>query len=148
MVEEKTSFGIMKTDDDNCTTLSYTLACHCGSPDCAVRIDYEVEEEGFYISMCFNKKLIWNYNSGISYWTEQSLFRKYIQRPAQILSARLKAAARLMFTGYIEVVGDIILQDHRHIQAISDGLQEAHKIMKERLEKAKQKSGESQKAKE
>jgi len=140
MAEEKTSFGIMKTYDDNRSMLSYTLACNCGSPDCAVRIDYEVEKDGFYISMCFSKKLIWSYNSGINYWTEKSLFRKYIQRPTQIFSARFKAALRIMFTGYIDVDGDIILQDERHIQAISDGLQEAHKIMKERLEKVKQKS--------
>lgn len=141
MSEDPTSFGIMKTYDDNDTTLSYTLACHCGSPDCAVHIDYEIDKEGFYISMCFSKKLIWTYNSGINYWTEKSLFRKYIQRPAQIFSARLKAAARLFFTGYIDIVGDIILRDDRHIQDISDGLQAAHKIMKERLEKVKQKSG-------
>jgi len=139
MTEDKTSFGIMKTYDDKEEMLSYEVACSCGSPDCRAVIDYTIDEDGFFISMCFNKKLIWDYNSGINPWDKSSFFRKYILRPAKIFSARLKAALRLMFIGYIDVTGDIILREDQHIEGVIKGLTAAHEIMKERLENYKQK---------
>ena len=130
--EDKVSFGIMKTYDDGDSSLSYTLACNCGNRDCSVELSYDIDDEGFYVSMRFDKKLGWFYNSPIDPWTEKSFYRKHIYRPFDIFRSRLKAALNVIFHGVFEVSGDIILQDERHIQCVVDGLQKAFDIMKER----------------
>ena len=88
----------------------WRIACDCGSKDHDCELLFEKDSDGL-LSLTLYKDV---YNGD---WqsTDRGFFSK--------LWWRIKVATRVLFTGYIEMTGDIVL-DHGGIEAMQTAIQE------------------------
>ena len=100
------SKGVMKVSEWKGTSILYRIACSCGGgDDCSSDIEFEFDKDFGFLNINFYKTISWNdyrYNNNFitRFWS------------------RLKAAIRVLFTGYVSVEGSFMVQDIDHIDSI------------------------------
>lgn len=94
----------------------WTVACDCGSNDCEPMISLEVDHEDGSMSVVFYKKM-WTKHSG---WHDNRIVAAIAD-----YYVRMKVALKVLFMGYYEIEGDMILRDEDHINAMIQALEEA-----------------------
>jgi len=115
-----TSLGVMKTREWRSGNLawpggSYRIMCSCGSPECDMTIDFHYEDGLFQTH--FYEKMHW------PYWKADNWFQK--------MWLRIKAASKILFTGYMDMESDTTVTDPAILQGLIDVLEESKIKMKE-----------------
>jgi len=98
----------------------YRVACACGSNDCDCDISLEYDKNIKTISMIFYKNLYWNDN-----YSHKMFITRWL--------SRLKVSLKILFTGYIKVNEEFLIQSEKHIDDFITALQEG----KEKIKKNK-----------
>ncbi len=112
------SYRIMKLHEyKDC--VFYRAACMCGSEDCDLTLELEYDKELNCIILHMYKTMSWNEG-----W-ELGFFKRFW--------LRLKSAFRIIFKGYIEVDGDLIIENKRQILEFTSALNSGIKMINENL---------------
>jgi hypothetical protein len=140
MVEEKrdASLGVMKLYEHE-DMIVYQLACNCGSKDCITEFTFDVDPDGLFVELSIEKKLLWFAKSDINEFIEPSFFKRHFIRRMEVLWERIKGACKILFKGYIEVNGQVLMRDDQHIINLITCLQISREKMNTRMEEYKQK---------
>lgn len=99
----------------------YRAACMCGSEDCDLTLELEYDKDLNCLILNMYKKMDWNEG-----W-EVNIFQRFW--------LRLKAAFRIIFKGYIETEGAMILENEEQIREFTSALDNGIKMINENLEK-------------
>ena len=112
------SNNVMKINEWKGTSVWYRVGCRCSGEECDTTIMFEFDEDFGHIDINFYKKIMWN-----EYW-RNSLFHKRWW-------ARIKAACKILFTGYIDLEGNFMIQEQEHLDEFIEALQEGREKMLE-----------------
>ena len=136
-------------------SISYRVSCDCQDHEHESIIDFEIDKDFGMISLTFYKDIsfpiLYIYKDVL--WGEdliKELKQKHIFKAIKILVentiiywiknfwCRFKNATRLLFTGYLEMNSDFLLQEDDHIDNVISALQEGRDMMRQlREEKGK-----------
>lgn len=138
----KKGVSLLRKDEDYVT---YRFNCSCGDNEHNVDISFEVDEEFKLITMIFYKDISFSH-----YWIYRNiLWFDEFKRKKNILKAilyftentfiyyfkcfwcRTKAALRLLFTGYLKMDSDFLIEGGEQIDNFILALQEGRDIIKE-----------------
>ncbi len=103
---------VMKQDEGR-DTVWYRVACDCGDKDCDLSLELEYDKELDMVFLNMYKKFCWT--SKWSGWWWRSKW------------PRLKAALKILFIGYIEIEGCLIIKGGGHIGTFIEALQEGQR---------------------
>ena len=108
----KPALNVMKTGEFE-DTVFYRVACDCADHEHDVTIEMEYDDDYGYVHVFFHKNIVWHWwaNSGVLGWLENKW-------------RRIKAALKLLFTGWIELEESFLLKDPEHVQNFIDALEE------------------------
>lgn len=108
---------VMKIDDLK-NPIYYKIDCDCSNDDHITTIEFEYDKKADIIYVSFYKKLIWcDCCHGLNWF--QRIYR------------RIKAALKIIFTGWIDVNESIILQNIDHIDGFIEALKEGKEYILE-----------------
>lgn len=107
--------NVMKVNEWD-TEVWYEIGCICTGDDCRSQIAFEIDKEFNHIDIIFYKKVMW-----ADYWGNNPFYVKWWKR--------FKASLRILFTGYIELEGDFMIQDIDHLEAFIEALDEGKQKM-------------------
>lgn len=108
---------VMKIDEFK-DSVFYKVACDCGEDEHTLAIEFEYDKEiPEMIFLNFYKKIAWS-----SYWGDSNIFKKGWNR--------IKAATRILFTGYIDLEESFIIRGEKHVDSFIEALEEGKKYMK------------------
>jgi len=96
----------------------YEIGCSCTGDDCKAQIEFDINEEFNLIHITFYKKIMWS-----DYWGNNTFYKKIYNR--------IKASLRILFTGYIDMEGDFMIQDEDHMDSFIEALKEGRQKMVE-----------------
>lgn len=94
----------------------YKVGCDCGGDDCGTEIEFEIDKDFSYINVNFYKKVIW-----ADHWGYDRFYERWW--------ARIKASFKILFTGYIDMEGNFMIQDIDHLDAFIEALEEGKQKM-------------------
>ena len=144
----KTKKGVMVVNQYK-DAITYRVACACGSPEHDVFVSFELNKDlpdmisleffkNVYYFDCYRKDILW-----FDHFLEL-LFQKRKKKESLLyfidnaivyffknLWYRLKKATRLVFTGYLKMNEDFILQGEDHVNNFIEILEEGKKFIKE-----------------
>jgi len=101
---------VMKSDDFD-SSIFYKIDCDCMDNNCIITIEMEYDERFNDITLTFFKKIALS-----SHWGNLNFFKRQIKN--------IKAALKILFTGYIELEGSFIISEKEHIEAFIEALNE------------------------
>ncbi len=81
-------------------------------------IMFEFDEDFGHIDIRFYHNVSW-----ADYWGSNNWFTK--------MWSRIKLACKVMFTGYVELEGDFLIQEEEHLDGFIEALQEGRSKMLE-----------------
>ena len=110
-----TNFRAMKTEEFK-DAVYYRVACSCGSDEHDVTLELEKDSVFEDLTLTFYKKIYYT-----SHWKPNFFSRLWI---------RIKGVIKLLFTGYIELESDFILQGEEHIDSFIKALEEGKHLIK------------------
>lgn len=122
---------LMKIDQNNDGSSIWRVACECTSPDHDVHMWFEPDTETDTVSLNLSMEIGFYYK-GVS----SDSFKDRVLDQLYDFKRRLKHAARVLFTGYARLEGDVILnQDGIEAMktAIDKSLEHFESIKKNRL---------------
>lgn len=94
----------------------YRAACSCGDSKCDLTLELEKEKDIDMIFLNMYKNLYWS-----SHWKSDNFFKnKWI---------RIKAAFRMLFTGYIKIEETFMFKGDEQIDAFLDTLKEGREYL-------------------
>lgn len=102
------------------TSVWYNIMCDCCSEDHDTTMEFEYDKDMNMLFLSFYKTI--NYSKEFSYVWDDDTLVDTIKNRIEVIWRRLKDATKLLFTGYVEMDGDFILQDKQHIQDFIDAL--------------------------
>jgi len=114
---EKSVMKIHEYDD----SITYRVACDCGSPDCDMTLDLEVDKETQMIFLTIYKNLLWS-----SYWGDNPWYTR--------IWNRIQCAVKVLCTGHIEVLESFVMQESQ-INGLIKALQEGKEHLPFKLRK-------------
>ena len=104
------SYKVMRTNEfPDQQSVWYRISCGCGSEEHDMNIELEYAD-GF-MEMFIYKTFYWKYFYAGLPWYDK-------------LWKRISASAKILFGGYIEMQGDIIITEDEHIDSFIEALQE------------------------
>lgn len=106
---------VMKMNEYKGSSISYKVACSCGSDDCNCGIDFEIDKD-FGVIVNFYKIIKW-----ADYFKYNWFFMRWW--------ARIKVALKVLFTGEIKLEGDFFVQGQDHIESIIEIFKEGQQKM-------------------
>lgn len=120
------SKNIMKLSEWKGTSVWYRASCSCGGgEDCDCDIEFEIDKDFGFISLNFNKKIAYS-----SYYNNDFWFQR--------LWSNIKAAFKIMFTGYINMEASFMIQGDDQLDAFLEALTEGKdkvKLWREEFER-------------
>ncbi len=147
-MESKFSKRVMLVDDRN-NSITYRCACDCGEASHDVYIEFEYDKDlehmlflNFYKDVYFfdgfRRDILWfdhvvkkvkerKFKEAASDFFDDTLFNYW-----KNFRYRLRKAVRILFTGYLEMNEDFILQGVEHIDNFIKVLEEGKNLMLER----------------
>jgi len=93
-------------------TVIYRAACSCGDEKCDLTIMLEKDSNGDDITLLFYKNLHWS-----SYWQSDNIFFNFY--------LRIKAALKILFTGYIEVEEAFLFDSEDQINSFTKAINDS-----------------------
>jgi len=117
------SYGVMRTMNYE-DTIMYRVMCDCKSPDHETTISIEYDKDINMVSLSFYKDVCW-----CPYW-ETKWYNK--------IWKRITGTLRMLFTGYIELEEEFLIQDDEHIKNIITALIDGRANMQKKIELDKQ----------
>jgi hypothetical protein len=87
----------------------YSIACDCGNKDHDMEVDFEWDDG--IMEMFLYKTFYWK-----DYYVNYSWYFK--------IWKRISASLKLLFGGYVEMQGDILIMEEEHIDSFIEALQE------------------------
>lgn len=106
----KISNKVMKMDEFG-NSVFYKADCTCGSDDHIVTIELEHDPQINDINLNFYKTIAW-----CSHWGNYNWFERTWNR--------IKASARMLFTGYIDLEETFMIEGGDHLDTFIDALNE------------------------
>ena len=94
-------------------SVTYRVACDCEDPECDMLIDLEIDHKINMIFLTMSKTLRWS-----SYWGDNPWYTR--------MWIRLKCAAKVILTGYIELTESFVMKESQvdgMIKALEEGKQ-------------------------
>ena len=107
---------VMKTDEFK-DGIYYKADCDCGCDEHIVTIEMEFDKEFNDIALNFYKKISWSSHYGDYNWFQR-------------IWNQLKAATKILFTGWIELEESFLIRDEEHINAFIEALEEGKRKLK------------------
>ena len=105
---------VCKLSEDS-NSIAYTVRCDCGSKEHACDIYFEASKEwGYSVSFFYDV----NYQA---YSYNQNIFCEFWKR--------ITGALRLLFVGYIELQGDLVIEQPEHFDNFIEALEEGREFM-------------------
>ena len=96
--------------------LYYRAACSCGDEGCDLTLELEKDKECSMIFLNMYKNLYWS-----SHWKSDNFFKnKWI---------RIKAALKMLFTGYVKIEESFIFKGDEQIDAFLNALKEGREYL-------------------
>ena len=150
----KKGVSLLRRYDDN---ISYKCDCACGDNEHEVVLDFDLDEDFGLITLNFYKIISFSH-----YWIYRNIlwfdkFKENVKRKTEEKSnlkiifyyimywlentiiyyskcfwCRLKAATRILFTGYIKMESDFLINDGEQIDNFILALQEGRDILKQK----------------
>ena len=106
------SRNIMKLNEWKGTSVWYRAACSCGGgDDCSCDIEFEFDKDFGFTSVNFNKKVAYS-----SYYNNEFWFQRFW--------SNIKAAFKIIFTGYIDMEASFMIQDMEQLDDFLKALTE------------------------
>ena len=97
----------------------YRVGCDCGEPSCDLTLVLEKDKElPEFILLNFYENMEW-----CSYWVDDNKWYKNFW-------SRIKAACKILFTGYISVENTLVLRGEKHIDSFIKALEEGKQYLK------------------
>ena len=106
------STGVSKVKEWKGSSIWYKVNCACGGgEDCDSLIDLSFDKDFGHIDVEFYKNIVWaDYYKNDWFW--------------QRWWSRIKAASKVLFTGYIEMEGGFLIEGEEHLDGFIEALQE------------------------
>jgi len=108
---EKSVMKVHEYDD----SVTYRVACDCGSPECDMLLDLEIDSKIKMIFLTIYKTLLWS-----SYWGDNPWYTR--------IWMRLTCAVKMILTGYIEVTESFVMQEDQ-VNGLIKALEEGKQIL-------------------
>jgi len=89
----------------------YRAACSCGDARCDLTLELEKDKKCGMVFLNMDKNLYWS-----SHWQSDNFFKNRW--------LRIKAAFKMLFTGYVEIEESFIFRGDEQIDAFIDALKE------------------------
>lgn len=99
----------------------YSLDCSCGEKEHQSMIEIEYNKKANLLSLHFYQTLY--YNKYFGYDANKS-FIKQIRQYKNVILKRIKDSMRLLFTGYLKIETDLLIENSKHINDFIEALQE------------------------
>jgi len=131
-MSDKISKGVMKTNEWG-NLVMYRAMCSCGDTDHDITISFEYDKECNEMELFFYKKIDWCTN-----WSDP--WYKNAWR-------RIRDSLKMLFTGWIELEADFLIQDIDHIDNIITAMIDGRVLMRRKIEKERMKEEELKKKK-
>ena len=96
----------------------YRTACSCGSDDHEIDLEIEYDKDCQDITLHMYAKVEWS-----SHWGDMNWFKR--------IWLRIKAATKIIFTGWIDLQEDFIINKTEHIDTLIEALEEGKKKLLE-----------------
>ena len=109
MMDDKISHGVSKLNEWKGSSVWYRINCSCGG-DCDTDMEFEFDKDFGFINLNFYKNVAW------SDYDSHTFFGR--------IWSRLKAAYKILTTGYISLNGSTLIQEEGHINSVIEALQE------------------------
>jgi hypothetical protein len=100
----------------------YTAECQCGSDECNLHLNLDVDKQFEDISLCMYQNLYYR-----SYWGETNWFTEKWHR--------ITGALRLLFTGYIKIQSEFRFNGEKQINDFTSSLQKGMQELREQCDK-------------
>jgi hypothetical protein len=127
-------------------SITYRCECACGSTEHDVTLDFEIDKKFGDISLNFYKDISFShyYIYRDVLWFDKILEQKniiaallyYLKNtliyPVRIFWCRLKNASRLLFTGYLKMESDFLIDEGDHLDNFILALQEGRDMLMEK----------------
>ena len=109
--------NVMRIDKHD-KSITFRVSCSCSDPEHDITIDFEKDDEipEMYFMTTY-RNMAWS-----CYWKNNNWFDAQWRK--------FKAIIKLLFTGYIELSDDFIIQGEEHIDSFIEALEEGKKHMK------------------
>ena len=122
----------------------YRVECSCGSEEHAVKLDFEIDKKFGVMSLTFYKDISFShyYIYRDVLWFDKIFEQKHIGAAllyyikntiiyfGRVCWCRLKAATRLMFTGYLKLESDFLIERGNHLDNFILALQEGRDLLR------------------
>jgi len=108
----------------NQPAITHRVACMCGSKDCDMTIDFEIDHG--YLTLNLYKRMIFN-----TYVWGENRFISFLKT----WKKKIVTIFKILFYGYLETEECLILQGEDHIQGFIDALEEGRQFIAENREK-------------
>ena len=102
------SYKVMKSLDLK-DSVYYRIECGCGNPEHDFQIEFTHND--VIVEMILSTTIYWKNYYACCHWHER-------------LWKRIVASFKLLFGGYIEMQGDFILREEKHIDSFIEALEE------------------------
>ena len=124
-------------------SVTYRVECSCGDNEHDVTIDFEIDKKFNDISLNFYKDISFShyYIYRDVLWFDKIVKQKnivvallfYLKNtliyPMRVFWCRLKAATRILFTGYLKMESDFMIDNNEHIDNFILALQEGRGLI-------------------
>jgi len=124
MEKPKISYRVLRVGEfgDKDPSIYYKLICSC--TDNRDTLDISLDHDWDCITLNLSQKLVWS-----SYWGTYPWYER--------LWYRITGSIKMLFMGYTNVEGSVMLQGEEHIQSFIDALEEGKIFIKKHYEKEK-----------
>ena len=125
MDENKISFRTMKLNEYE-DAVVYRIPCDCQDSECDVILNFEIDKKINAIYITFYKTIHWS-----SYWMPKD--KSWLGK----LMFRIKESLKMLFTGHIQMQGDMVILDPKHIEAFEMAIKEGKEYLMKKIEENK-----------
>jgi len=107
---DKLSYRVMRTNEfPDQQSVFYRISCDCDDAEHDMMIEFEFDRG--IMEIFLYKTFYWKHYYAWCHWYEK-------------IWKRISASARILFGGYIEMQGDLLIVEEEHIDAFIEALQE------------------------
>jgi len=124
MEKPEISYRVLKVGEfgDKDPSIYYKVICSC--TDNRDTLDIVLDHDWDCITLTLSQKLVWSSHWGMYPWYERIWYR-------------ITSCIKMLFMGYTNVEGSVMLQGEEHVQGFIDALEEGKLFIRKHNEKEK-----------